>query len=42
MSQMILKMRKYNEIIEMIKMFFVFFAGASGLFIVSLLIELVA
>lgn len=42
MNNGILKMKQYNEIIAMIKMFFVFFGGASIFFIFALFVELIA
>lgn len=41
MSQLVIKMKQHNEMIEMIKMFFVFFGGASVLFVFALLIEFI-
>lgn len=42
MSQLVIKMKQQNEILEMITMFFVFFGGASALFVVALFVEMIA
>lgn len=42
MNNGIIKMKHYNEIIAMVKMFFVFFGGMSAFFVLALALEFIA
>lgn len=42
MNQLTLKVKRYNEILDMIKLFFVFLGGTIFLFTIALLVEAIA